>query len=295
MFTFDLETLFQISSNQIICGDYNAKHRSWNNNTNTPRGNTLKRFANNAGLEVIAPADPTRYGYNSETTIDIALVKDFLFPYKITSLPEMSSDHNPVALHFHFKYTMPDITGKTKTNWKNFNKDLSYTTVNYTNIDTPEKIENLATQIEEEICNAKNRNSNLITNSKPRFDPELLQLNAERNSVRKQYQRTKRPETKRLLNLNNKIRRLSNLLENKQFVDKLVNLSPENQNVWDFVRPFKKKKHIIPTLKGPTGIAQTDLDKANFLASFRENPNFKIKNPFPTKKKTGSRGRRKKQ
>ncbi|GBN20035.1 hypothetical protein AVEN_81183-1 [Araneus ventricosus] len=36
MFTFDIENLIQISSNQIICGDFNAHHTSWGCNNNSP-------------------------------------------------------------------------------------------------------------------------------------------------------------------------------------------------------------------------------------------------------------------
>ncbi|GBN51452.1 hypothetical protein AVEN_106231-1 [Araneus ventricosus] len=116
MFTFDIENVIQISSNQIICGYFNAHHISWGCASNNPRGVTLTNFVNNAGIEILAPSTPTRFENNSASTIDLAIVREFLYPYDIQSLPELSSDHNPVLLNFYFKYSIPSINGKIKTN-----------------------------------------------------------------------------------------------------------------------------------------------------------------------------------
>ncbi|GBM44446.1 hypothetical protein AVEN_187786-1 [Araneus ventricosus] len=70
------------------------------------------------------PPPPTRFGDNSASIIDLAIAKTFLFPYKIHSLPELSSDHNPVLLNFFLNYSIPNYPGKLNTNWKNLKKAL---------------------------------------------------------------------------------------------------------------------------------------------------------------------------
>ncbi|GBM32005.1 hypothetical protein AVEN_266328-1, partial [Araneus ventricosus] len=72
---FDIENLIQISPNQIICGDFNAKHTAWGCPTNCTRGNVLQAFANNAGVEILAPSTPTRFGYTSANTLDLIMVR----------------------------------------------------------------------------------------------------------------------------------------------------------------------------------------------------------------------------
>ncbi|GBN05234.1 hypothetical protein AVEN_52847-1 [Araneus ventricosus] len=139
LFTIDLESLIKTSPNQIICGDFNAKHTSWGCLNDCTRGKNLKHFSDLVGLEILAPTTPTRYGNNSASTIDLALVKDFLYPYEIHSIPELSSDHNPVILNFYFKYTLPRSQSIIKTNWKKFTDNLTNSNnLNFIEINTPE-------------------------------------------------------------------------------------------------------------------------------------------------------------
>ncbi|GBM25257.1 RNA-directed DNA polymerase from mobile element jockey, partial [Araneus ventricosus] len=109
MFTVDIENLIQVSPNQIICGDFNAHHINWGCASTNHRGATLMNFVNSAGLEILAPSTPTRFGTNSASTIHLAIVREFLYPYDIISLPELSSDHNPILLNFYLKFSIPSI------------------------------------------------------------------------------------------------------------------------------------------------------------------------------------------
>ncbi|GIX90787.1 putative RNA-directed DNA polymerase from transposon X-element [Caerostris extrusa] len=120
LFTLDLESIMQLESNIIMCGDFNAHHQVWNCSTNRPRGNQLLKFANQTNLYIIAPITPTRFGYNSTSTIDLALIKNFLFPYDVTSLSEHSSDHNPIEISFKFNYILPPDNSNININWTFF-------------------------------------------------------------------------------------------------------------------------------------------------------------------------------
>ncbi|GFW67012.1 putative RNA-directed DNA polymerase from transposon X-element [Trichonephila clavipes] len=102
-FTIDIENLIQTSSNCVLFGDFNAPHTAWNCNTNSSRGVRLLDFTNLANLYIAYPDPPTRFGLNSANTLDIAIIRNFYYPYTINSLHELSSDHNPVMLNFTLK------------------------------------------------------------------------------------------------------------------------------------------------------------------------------------------------
>ncbi|GFU23487.1 hypothetical protein TNCV_4963721 [Trichonephila clavipes] len=54
-------------------------------------------------LHIAYPDSPTRFGINTSNTLDIALIRNFYYPYSINSLHDLSSDHNPVLLNFTLK------------------------------------------------------------------------------------------------------------------------------------------------------------------------------------------------
>ncbi|GFX13814.1 probable RNA-directed DNA polymerase from transposon X-element [Trichonephila clavipes] len=100
LFTIDIEYFIQTASNCILFGDFNASHNAWNCKNNTNRGRHLFNFANMVNLHIAFPSTPTRFGHNSANTIDIALIKNFYYPFTINSIDDLSSDHNPVFLNF---------------------------------------------------------------------------------------------------------------------------------------------------------------------------------------------------
>ncbi|GBO13759.1 RNA-directed DNA polymerase from mobile element jockey [Araneus ventricosus] len=273
MFTFDIENIIQLGLNHIICGDFNAHHTSWGCNSNSHRGTTLFHFVNAAGLEILAPSTPTRFGPFSSSTIDLAIVREFLYPYEIHSLPELSSDHNPVLLNFYFKYTIPSINGKTKTNWNKFRNNINLAeNLNNSIINSPSDLENLVEKFETIILDAKIAASNPIPNSQTYIDPRIRELNNERNFVRKSFQRNRDPVLRAILNkLNKKINKLNDKIETDNYIKTLTDVNTDDGTFWNFTQPFKRKKHTIPTLLGPTSIAQTNIEKANCLAESLEN------------------------
>ncbi|GFT22572.1 RNA-directed DNA polymerase from mobile element jockey [Trichonephila clavipes] len=92
----DLDGIFKIFKSAFLAGDFNAKHTSWGCNYSDPRGNYLLRFITNNNLDLIAPPTPTTYGTDSDSTLDYALIKNLIWPCTAGSIPELSSDHNPI-------------------------------------------------------------------------------------------------------------------------------------------------------------------------------------------------------
>ncbi|GBO26347.1 RNA-directed DNA polymerase from mobile element jockey [Araneus ventricosus] len=283
LFTFDLEKLLQINPNQVICGDFNAHHVNWGCNYNNTRGVTLEHFVNNTGIEILAPSTPTRFGQNSASTIDLAIVQDFLFPYDIQSLPELSSDHNPILLNFYFKFSMPNITGNTKINWNKFRNHLANCNIpNPIEIKSPADIDSFVESYENAIMEAKIAASNPITNNQSYIDPRIRKLNNERNFARKMAQKYRTPVLRSIANnLNKQINTLNDKIENENYVNTLINVNTDDGSFWNFVRPFNRKIHKIPTLNGPANIAQTDKEKANCLADSLEKQ-FQLNNVHHT-------------
>ncbi|GBM13938.1 putative RNA-directed DNA polymerase from transposon BS [Araneus ventricosus] len=98
-------------------------------------------------------------------------------------------------------------------------------------------------------------------------DSKLRVLNFERNHARKIFQTYRNPVLKRKLNkLNKQINKLDQKIETDAFTNELLSINATDGTVLKFVTPFKKKTKSIPSLNGPAGFANTDLEKANFLA-----------------------------
>ncbi|GIY27772.1 putative RNA-directed DNA polymerase from transposon X-element [Caerostris extrusa] len=192
----------QLGSN-IICGDFNAHHQAWNCFTNRPRGSQLLKFANQTDIDIIAPITPTRFGYNSTSTIDLALIKNFSFPYNITSLSELSSDHNPIEISFRFNYILPP--DNSNINWTLFTNLLIEKHAH------PLPIINSANSLDLEIRNftddllAAHRNASKPCNKQEYLDsPQHQKLIKIRNNAKKNWQISRNPNDKTILNTINK-------------------------------------------------------------------------------------------
>ncbi|GBN77220.1 hypothetical protein AVEN_52205-1 [Araneus ventricosus] len=102
-------------------------------------------------------------------------------------------------------------------------------------------------------------------------DSKLRELNSERNHARKMFQTYRDPVLKRKLKkLNKQINKLDQKIETDDFTNEILNVSATDDTVWKFVTPFKNETKNIPSLNGPACIANTDLEKANFLAESLE-------------------------
>ncbi|GBN87144.1 putative RNA-directed DNA polymerase from transposon BS [Araneus ventricosus] len=85
------------------------------------------------------------------------------------------------------------------------------------------------------------------------------------------FQNSRNPALKRIVdNLNKKIIKLNEKIENESLNNKLVNINIYDGKLWKFVKPFKSKKQNISTLTGTANIALTDTEKANCLANSLE-------------------------
>ncbi|GFX55632.1 putative RNA-directed DNA polymerase from transposon X-element [Trichonephila clavipes] len=151
-------------------------------------------------LEIIYPDTPTRYGYNSQNTLDIALIGNFNFPFTIASLAESFSDHNPVLLSFSFSIPVHQENPTAITTcWPLFMQHLNKNT----NINNPIILENKIINFTEAVCFTHSTSSQPITNTRHTCTPNHIRdLISRKNRARKLFQSKLNPihktETNRL-------------------------------------------------------------------------------------------------
>ncbi|GFV11014.1 probable RNA-directed DNA polymerase from transposon X-element [Trichonephila clavipes] len=276
----DLEVIFSLGHSSILCGDYNAHHTDWGCISNNQRGLLLRNFTDDTDTDILAPPTPTRFGYNSASTIDFALTRHFHWRTSINSVSELSFDHNPIILNFKTSIKFDFPTRTVTTDWNLFRHTLkTNTSFQPITAHSREDIEKLTADITSNILHAYDLSSKPIQNkNKTYIDSDLKSLFKQRNRPRKTWQFTRDPNDKTILNrLQNKIHRKVNALTQKQWEDKLTSLDPEDGSLWNMAKGFRKKRSPISALTGPTGIAYTDTQKAETLANALEDQ-FQLNN-----------------
>ncbi|GFU08803.1 probable RNA-directed DNA polymerase from transposon X-element [Trichonephila clavipes] len=267
-----LDTIFNFNSKTILVGDFNAKHTSWGCHCNDTRGNRLYNYIVKNSIDVLAPPTPTRYGINSASIIDYALIKNLNWPCTINSIPELSSDHNPIKLHFPrtSKFELPP---QLNTTWSKFTKNLASTENLYLHTTSSTiEIETQVRDLTSEILTAHEKASKPVTHSEvPFVQGELKHLFKERNRARKIWQFTRHPQHKTALNrLQNAIKRKVNLYRQQVWEDHLTSLDTEDGSLWGTAKAFRRKAAAISALNGPTGTALSDTHKTELIAQSLE-------------------------
>ncbi|GBM99666.1 RNA-directed DNA polymerase from mobile element jockey, partial [Araneus ventricosus] len=202
-FLDDLDKILNLNNSVIMCGDFIAHHTSWNCKRINATGKAIYKYAHCKNLEILAPPTPTRYGPNSATTIDLALTKNFAYRYKIESIPDLASDHNPVILNFDFNI-VPLIVKRQKvsTNWDNFKNHLNKNVkILFPKILISNDLENEVNKIMSDITNAYNNSSRPLKHHEELYlPPHLRELKTARNRSKKVWQRFRDPASKNLFN-----------------------------------------------------------------------------------------------
>ncbi|GFU11018.1 probable RNA-directed DNA polymerase from transposon X-element [Trichonephila clavipes] len=150
-------------------------------------------------LNIAFPSTPTRFGHNSANTIDIALIKNFYYPFTINSIDDLSSDHNPVFLNFNFKLAeAPPNPRAVSTDWKTFkinlNKNLSLFDFHPNNINNTNDLEQKITEFTEAVIDTHSHASRPIETDRRNFTPHNInQLIKIKKYFRKRYHQTLNP------------------------------------------------------------------------------------------------------
>ncbi|GFW98478.1 probable RNA-directed DNA polymerase from transposon X-element [Trichonephila clavipes] len=240
----------------IIMGDFNAKHSSWGCDVDTRRGITFNHHIQRSGYRILAPPTPTRYGHDSASTLDLAISTNVDWPCTVTSISELSSDHNPVTFEFttttHFFPPPNKRYTHMKTNWGKFTQNLNIPD-NFTlpDANTPEDIDEQIAAFTDRLHQAyKNASKPLKHNDTFYISRDLNQLFKERNRARKIWYYTRSPADKNTLNrLQKQIKKIVLKHEQKQWDESLACLEAEDGSLWKAARDSRKKARQFRPLK----------------------------------------------
>ncbi|GFY08588.1 probable RNA-directed DNA polymerase from transposon X-element [Trichonephila clavipes] len=284
--TFQVKIQATISKiGHIQAGSPRDPYSARSSTISTPMTSPPLHCSTSVSLRTMPPSSANKtphrkFGIASATIIDFALFKNLNWPCNIDSISELSSDHNPIKLHFpktaNFELPPPQLN----TNWNVFTKTLASTE----NLFLPQanstaEIESQVIELSSEILNAHVKASRPIIHSEPPFvQGELKHLFRERNKARKLWQFTRFPQHKIDLNrLQNKIKRLVGNYRQQVWEYHLTSLDAEDGSLWGTARAFRKKASPISALNGPNGIALSDSNKTDLIAQSLESQ-FQLNN-----------------
>lgn len=203
--TAELINLFSTTHATIAAGDLNAKHTEWNSTKSNVRGNRLKSFAEANQIIVTAPNEPTHVHEPTGSTdvLDIALLKDIPWNFRMQTLMELTSDHCPVLLEIDIN---PDTSQQTwkKVNWSKFKETIE---TKHLSITTPAQLEQAVSDLEQRIVEAERAATTTYQGSKKHPPANIAVVIAEKRKAKKDYCKRPTPANKQKLN------RLTNLVK----------------------------------------------------------------------------------
>ncbi|GFU20546.1 probable RNA-directed DNA polymerase from transposon X-element [Trichonephila clavipes] len=185
------------------------------------------------------------------------------------SIPELSSDHNPIRFHFPRTSNFAIPPPQLNTTWSILTKILAIPdnfflpTANSTH-----EIDSQVSNLTDEILNAHASASRPFYHTEqPYVQGELKELFKERNKARKTWQHTRHPQHKTELNrLQNAIKRKIYHYRQEAWEDNLSTLNAEDNSLWELRKLSGRKPPRFPPFNGPTGIALSDTNKTEVIA-----------------------------
>jgi hypothetical protein len=262
------------AGSHLVAGDFNCKHKEWNNNSNQHKGVDLCNLLNNLNFNILIPDKPTHIPYHGElSTIDFALNKSPLNCSQLKTLNELSSDHLPVCFSSSMNLTFNDNNSYfkfAKANWKKFQRLVDYKISNEIfELDTKDQIDSSIVKLNSILMDCMNSSIPRVKSNHLRykFSDKIKILTRSRNHFRNLYQRTGDPAYKSSVNqLNRMIRNQIGEDKRNQFKEKLQELTMENNSLFKFTKSLKKKRFSLPPLKEADKEAFSDKEKADMIA-----------------------------
>ncbi|GFR15298.1 putative RNA-directed DNA polymerase from transposon X-element [Trichonephila clavata] len=165
----DLHQLFRNQDYVLVAGNLNAKHASWSPLTQqNVAGHTIRRFCDSTGFSLNAPPEPTHFHKSlRNTVIDMAICKG-MGVSEVTSIPELSSDHNPVLFEVSLdNFTSHALSAYAFPNWSKFQTILTSTLPGNPKISNTNDIDNAIQNFNSTFKNAFNNSSTFKSINKP--------------------------------------------------------------------------------------------------------------------------------
>lgn len=262
LLTNDLDILTNQNGLFLAAGDLNAKHHSWNCRSTNQAGKILHQHMESSNTySICAPDSPTHYSYNSlhrPEILDIALVNLPHREYVLTNHNELTSDHNPIVMTISDSpITTSPPAARKRINWKKFEHEILLNSPKLTTkLASPTEIDNEVDSLTTLIQSSTENSSYLIHKHQIRepLSPDiLLEIDTKRH-LRKDWQRTRDPSVKTMLNA--QIAYVRNLLkENRQIAwDRFTStLNFQDRSLYKLNRRLLHKKPATAPLKTNSG------------------------------------------
>lgn len=270
--------ILSVSGPAVIAGDFNVKHRDWNNVKNTHKGVDFRNLCFSKRYSIHCPDTPTCIPpHGAPSTLDFVISRSVVGITAPTVLNQLSSDHFPIVFFIPFDSPAQEnhkIFNYAKANWKKFRSDLDASTeqlkLTLPTLNSPAAIDACIDKLSENIQTAARVSIPVKSPYRFRypFSDELRLLTRYRNHYRSRFVRTLDPAYKSLLNQTNRlIKARTSALNQKSFEDRIADLTVANGSLFQFTKSLKNKKAQVPPLKKHDDtLAYSNGEKADALA-----------------------------
>lgn len=280
----DLDILLNLGSKVIAAGDWNSKSPTWNSNVTNKNGEILLKYLADTDndIAIIGPEQPTHHPFahpgNPGDVLDIAVLKDIRSPIKLTTIPAINSDHDPVILELGTDATHrapPPRIKLDRIQWPIYKQQLNQMVKPNPKIKTAKDIDIAIHTLSTLLISAAE--ASYVPAPAKRPPPGALPENittaiSDKNRSRSLWQRTRDPQHR--ANYNRKTNIVKNMLKehaSTQWDKKLTDMNAKDCSLWQMTRALTKQKLKTPPLLGPNGVAASDAQKAELLAESIEN------------------------
>lgn len=280
----DLQKLTRNKTKFLIIGDFNAKHRSWNNAQSNSNGKILFDDCSSGFYSVLFPNGPTCYSsVRNPSTIDLVLTDQSHICSQLVTHTDFDSDHLPVTFSLSQEAVINPISSVFnyhRANWERYKSHIGHNLNNNLEIQNKADIDSSLEALTCSILDARNLSvpkAQTKFNS-PIIDDDLQLLIRLKNIRRRQYQRSRDPGMKTIYqDLQKQIKYRFTLLRNENFAREVEKIKPYSKPFWKLSKVLKKPQKPIPGLKEGDRILLTNEEKSQKLAQqFESAHNFNL-------------------
>lgn len=203
-FENDIQALIPSNKQFMIFGDLNAKHTSWNCNTNNTAGCKLFALQQSHEFLIFHTPEHTHHPHSGQnpSAIDLLLTNvNFAFDLS-THADQMSSDHVPIicttlalvnkANKIHFDFS--------KANWRKYRQNIDSNAVRLPSPTTCSEIDSIIKKFTEIILLSRDKCiPTKLADHRPQISKFANELITMKNTIQRQCQRTNCPIQKRIL------------------------------------------------------------------------------------------------
>lgn len=195
-FKKDIRTLTSFRASYFICGDFNAKHRLWNNVRANMAGTALYDEMANRNFVIEHPPTPTRFPPQARSmhpsTIDIVLTNKLHNISPIATNQALSSDHLPIEFEIYCSHNSLSVKKYPRydlANWlaykQHLNSKINLSNKPKTTAEVDQSIENFTNILK--AATAKAVPLSIVRSSSFNLPIEIKTLISVRNLQRRQW------------------------------------------------------------------------------------------------------------